>query len=468
MTEHRIIQGDVLDGLRTLPDCCVQEVITSPPYYGLRDYGVDGQIGLESSLQEYIGKLVEVSRELRRVLRDDGAYLLNLGDCYAGSGKGPSKSLNAKNPHSHIAAERRKGLDKSDSNRRSQKYNLLGGDVPGGLKAKDLMGVPWRVAFALQDDGWYLRSDIIWAKPNCMPSSVKDRPTTSHEYIFLLTKKPRYFWDGEAIREPVSESYAKDKRPVGILRQRVNKNTKYPRTGQFKQQKLSGRAARPPGTRENNLHKGPVVRAIFRGGGKYTEGQSFDNSTPVDNQVPGNVPNLCLSRNARSVWVISPQPRPEAHFATFPDELARRCIKAGTSEKGCCPSCGAPYRRIVVATGGTIGKSWTPHDDDLGVGAKCGAPSAGYHREFLGWEPTCKCEAGDPVPCTVLDPFMGSGTVACMARDLGRNSIGTEINAEYIAIARHRLRADEQIPAGNRHVEYRFEKVAVAVVEGGN
>jgi DNA modification methylase len=488
MTEHRIIQADVLDGLMILPEGCVQEIVTSPPYYGLRDYGVDGQIGLESSLREYIAKIVEVSRELYRVLRNDGTYLLNLGDCYAGGGKDPT------------------GKNGIGNQTKRQGFHDPRTVIPSGLKAKDLMGVPWRVAFAMQGfavvpftsfsvwadelklarelcdweavriveeklrfmdllsgligSGWYLRQDIIWAKPNCMPSSVKDRPTTSHEYIFLLTKKPRYFWDGEAIREPVSESYAKDKRPVGILRQRVNKNTKYPRTGQFKQQKLSGRAAHPPGTRENNLHKkSNAYEDLPRAERRLATGKTgFFHEKDGKTVVP-------LTRNARSVWVISPQPRPEAHFATFPDELARRCMKAGTSEKGCCPKCGAPYRRIVEVSGGTIGTSWHDHVDDSGVGQRTDTrmatafQSGAYKREFLGWEPTCRCDAGDPVPCTVLDPFMGSGTVARMARDLGRNSIGIEINAEYIAIARRCLRADEQVPVGNPSVEYRFEKV---------
>lgn len=489
MSTHTIIQGDVRAGLRTLPDGCVHCTTSSPPYFGLRDYGVDGQIGLEDSLEDYIKIMVEIGKEIYRVLRPDGVFFLNLGDCYAGSGKGPSKSLNANNPHAHEAA-----LKAGASN------------VPAGLKSKDLMGVPWRVALALQEGGatnprtmrevgkirdallsefdswdeiprkvrdvledlqaeweqahkgaWYLRSDIIWAKPNCMPSSVKDRPTTSHEYIFLLTKKPRYFWDGEAIREPVSDSYAKDKRPVGILRQRVNANTKYPRTGQYKQQKLHSRAARPPGTSENNPYrKTRACEDLPRSERRLATGKTgfFHEKDPQSQN---------LTRNARSVWVISPQPRPEAHFATFPDELARRCIKAGTSEKGCCPKCGAPYRRIVVCSGGTTGQSWNPHLNDGETGHMMSEElrkttlNGTYRRESRGWEPTCTCNAGDPVPCTVLDPFMGSGTVACMARDLGRNSIGIELNPEYVAIAKKRLRIDEQVPSGN--IEYFIRKV---------
>jgi DNA modification methylase len=179
-----ILQGDVLYGLRTLPDGCVQCCITSPPYYGLRNYGVDGQIGLEETPGAFVAKMVEVFREVKRVLRDDGTLWLNLGDSYAGSNCGSN--------------DRRE--DGASISANGNKYT---GQKPGlaiGYKAKDMMGMPWRVAFALQADGWYLRSDIIWSKPNPMPESVTDRPTKAHEYIFLLTKSARYFYDADAIR----------------------------------------------------------------------------------------------------------------------------------------------------------------------------------------------------------------------------------------------------------------------------
>ena len=438
MSDHHIIQGDVLDGLRTLPDACIQCTVTSPPYYGLRNYGVDGQIGLEETPEAFVQKLVEVFREVRRVLRDDGTLWLNLGDSYSGSGKGPTGKNGLQN------AEQRQGSDKSDSNRGSLKINALGGNVPEGYKAKDMMGMPWKVAFALQAVGWYLRSDIIWFKPNPMPESVTDRPTKSHEYIFLLTKSPRYFYDAEAIREPSSESYQNDSRPVGVLRQKVNKRSKYPDAGQFKKQDLTGN---PTYTGFNERYKNRK---------QYDSSQAGGGSNCVGHS--GNL-NGCdgTTRNARTVWTITTQARPEAHFATFPDELAETCIKAGTSEYGCCPKCGAPWKRIVEASGGTIGESWTDHSDDLTNGKIAGFRTPDYKREFKGWQPGCKCNAGAPVPCVVLDPFMGSGTVAVVARNLNRSSVGCELNPAYVKIIKKRLDAGSQLDTGA--VLYRFDTI---------
>ena len=180
-----ILVGDVRDRLKEIPTGAVQCVITSPPYWGLRDYGVPGQIGLEETPEEYVQGMIEIFQEIRRVLRDDGTAWLNLGDCYNGSGESGGKGKNTRHKGESIKPDRRTGW--------------------GGLKQKDLVGIPWRVAFALQVDGWFLRQDIIWHKPNTMPESVKDRCTKAHEYIFLLTKQGRYFFDGEAIREPYAE-----------------------------------------------------------------------------------------------------------------------------------------------------------------------------------------------------------------------------------------------------------------------
>jgi DNA modification methylase len=261
----RIINADVLAGLAQLPDESVHCVVTSPPYWGLRDYGVDGQIGLEATPQAFVARMVEVFREVRRVLRKDGTCWVNMGDSYAGGGGfSPGSPSNATS--------------------KSGKYGDSGAMMksPGkvhGLKAKDLCGVPWRLAFALQDDGWWLRQDIIWAKPNPMPESVTDRCTKAHEYIFLLTKAERYFYDAEAIKE------------VG-----------------------SGRI---PGN-TNPLGKGADNKAIANGGSGIFAAQQREQ----------------LDRNKRSVWSIATNPFPEAHFATFPPELPEICIKAG------CPAGG--------------------------------------------------------------------------------------------------------------------------------
>ena len=410
----QIIHADVIDGLKQLPDQSVQCVVTSPPYWGLRDYGVDGQIGLEKTPDEYISKMVEVFREVKRVLRKDGTLWLNLGSCYA-SGK----------PKEHYSDDY---SDQGWSDRQSRK-------PPNGFKQKDLVGIPWLVALALQADGWYLRSDIIWNKPNPMPSSAEDRPTTSHEYIFLLTKSAKYFYDGEAIREPSSESYINDKRPVGVLRQRVNKNSKYPNEGQFKKQDQTGN---PTYTGFNERYKNKIAAA-----GNNIAGHSHKLCNAAGDPICDGI-----TRNRRTVWTITTKARPEAHFATFPDEIPKVCISAGSSEYGCCPSCGAPWKRIVEVTGGTIGESWHPHLNDAVEGQI--SPSSTtlktYKREQKGWEPTCKCEGFKPVPCVVLDPFGGSGTTAKVARELKRDAILIELSAEYIKIMRKVLRLNEQLP----------------------
>ncbi len=189
--------GDVLDVLRAAPDECIQTVVTSPPYWGLRDYGIDGQIGLEQTPDEYVAHLVAVFREVRRVLRSDGTVWLNLGDSYAASGSGGGPGKQSTNVGS---------------------VNIPPRSAPPGLKVKDLVGVPWRVALALQADGWYLRSEIIWSKNNPMPDSVRDRPVRSHEHVFLLTKSPRYFYDADAVKEPtVSGEGTRSRRTVWTI-----------------------------------------------------------------------------------------------------------------------------------------------------------------------------------------------------------------------------------------------------------
>lgn len=265
----RLIHGDALESLRGLSDETVQCCVTSPPYWGLRDYGAEGQLGLEATPDEYVSKLVAVFREVRRVLKKDGTLWLNLGDSYAGSwgaqGKDSNPGLNSAGLISarQVAAAARK---KSGA-----------GTIPAsGLKPKDLVGIPWSVAFALRRDGWWLRSDIIWSKPNCMPSSVSDRPTTSHEYMFLLAKSERYFYDADAIKEPAKE-------PAGPGNIRPTRGVPGERNGT--NANLRG-----------SLHKiGPR-----------------------------------LERNRRSVWTVTTSPFKGAHFATYPPKLIRPCILAGS------------------------------------------------------------------------------------------------------------------------------------------
>lgn len=389
----RILEGDCRDRLRELPADSVHCVVTSPPYWALRDYGVERQIGLEDSVEAWVAEMVAVFEEVRRVLRPDGTLWLNLGDSYAGGAGG--------DPYSGFNS-RWKGQEQQG------KQQEVAGAYPcrsrktAGLAPKSLLGQPWRVAFALQSAGWILRSEIIWSKPNPMPESASDRPTKSHETVFLLSKSPRYFYDAEAVRERA--------------------------TGGAHPRRRDG--APSPKQAANGFHR--------------EAGFGMSANQPVG------------SRNARSVWTINPQPFREAHFATFPEALPRRCILAGTSAHGCCSSCGAAWTRVVEkgaadveqqracggdAAGGYDGEA----TKDYGA-ARAQDPSAVKarilagmrERRTVGWEPSCDCTA-DVVPCTVLDPFAGAGTTLLAAERLGRDSIGVELNPEYAEIARRRI-----------------------------
>jgi len=340
--DNNIIQLHLSDARQLpIPDESVDCVVTSPPYWGLRDYGLDNGIGLEATPEDFCANMVEVFREVWRVLKPTGTVWMNLGDSY---------------------------------------------------NDKQLVGIPWRVAFALQADGWYLRSDIIWSKKSPMPESVKDRPTKAHEYIFLLTKSPKYYYDADAIREPLAPA------SIGRLQQNIEGQT---------------------GTTRAN--GGMKSNGNFKAVGDIEQG-----------------------RNKRSVWEIATQPYPEAHFATYPEKLVEPCILAGTSEKGVCAECGKPWERIMEVSGGTIGTAWHDHTDDLVRGMRDNsggkATDGTYKREHKGWQPTCECNA-DIVSATVLDPFVGSGTTMAVVQRLGRRGIGTDLNEEYLALASKRLRS---------------------------
>ena len=856
MTIHRIIQGDTKKGLKSLPEKCVQLTVTSPPYFGLRKYlgddvpGKEYEIGLEETPEQYIKNLVEVFREVRRVTRDDGILYLNLGDSYAGSGKGPTGKNGIQ------SAEKRMGFDKSDTNRGSHKYNLLGGKIPQGLKSKDLMGIPWKVAFALQTNGarspetiieidkirsallsdfncwaevpkhtreaiedldnewehahqgaWYFRSAMPWIKRNClsggtwlyvksqkgvmpmtvkdlsrldpestqlwdgekwnqvmetfereidsrdelyeielqsgekigctedhkwptvrgliqtkdlikgdvlktctlpdtnvyaaglpspdigwlcglylseghksgdsiifsgnvaetesryarlseiisdyqgtifttkeigngqkvcvsgkvlfgiidqyifgktsktkhltrkawsrdnsfldallkgylqgdghwdkensrwrlgftnneqlvidlrvicarlgysislrrsymtaekggekfaswrgeirmerkvastipgtfrpserteivrigrsrarkvwdivlkdephlyslasgvlthncMPESTTDRPASAIEYVFLMTKSHRYYYDAEAIRCPSSESYRNDPRPAGTLRQRVNKKSKYPDKGQFK--KVDWAADKLHNGKTGHFHEKEKMAALGTNipghsgilkadGTPICDGltRSYRNSDPFFESWQG----LYSEAENPLAFIINPQARPELHFASFPNLLAETCIKAGTSEYGCCPKCGTPWQRIVEKNPNP--SKWAHDENDRGVPKSMGGnkqSSKSLHRngnncqmprgKTTGWQSNCKCKESERIPCTVLDPFMGRGTVAIVARDLGRSSIGCELNPDYIEIIKQQLQSNSCLDTGT--IEYIFTKV---------
>jgi DNA modification methylase len=295
----RILQGDCRDVLKTLPDESVHCVVTSPPYWGLRDYGVPGQLGLEETPVEYIGEMVEIFREVRRVLRSDGTAWVNMGDSYATVGGASTPQMG------EAFKDRQRGQEVvCRSKRMTRGAGRWGGGnnhAAGLLKPKDLCGTPWRLAFALQDDGWWLRQDIIWAKPNPMPESVRDRCTKAHEYLFLLAKSERYYYDAEAIKEPASENtHARYKMPDGW-------DTGPGGHGSY---------------HRNGREKGQVKIAAAGSGIKANDSMAPAINGPTDD------------RNKRSVWTVATAPFKEAHFATFPPALIEPCILAG------CPAGG--------------------------------------------------------------------------------------------------------------------------------
>ena len=413
----KFLTGDALAVLRTLPTGSVQACITSPPYMGLRDYGTgtwaggdaacdhqrsngqgvtgqradrtftahvpyrdkcgkcgairtDHQIGLEPTIDAYVAALVEVMREVRRVLHDSGVALVNLGD---------------------------------------------------SARDKQLLMLPARVALALQADGWVLRSMMPWVKKSAMPESVTDRPASAVEYVFLLAKRSRYFWDAAAIMRASTDDV-------------------------------------------------PRYRPTYRGGGAYTQGRSYHNSNVTAPTSGADIPNATGTRNFRNsdlfydsldappyglisdhageplAMDVNPEAFPSAHFATYPTRLVDPLIRAATSERGCCAACGGPWVRTMgdayQVPGRGAGNGFARPQQLSRGGRGDETPWMPKGRDTLGWRQSCTCPAAPPVPQTVIDPFSGAGTTCLCAHRLGRDAIGVELNHDYVAMARARLEAD--------------------------
>lgn len=366
---NRVIQGDCRDVMRSLiaEGVRVQCVVTSPPYWGLRDYGVDGQLGLERTYPEFIANMVEVFDLVRQLLADDGTLWLNMGDSYAQSGGRGWQGKNGQRADRRFTCVR-DTVPMRDAQRK-----------PDGLKPKDLVGIPWRLAFALQDAGWWLRQDIIWSKPNPMPESVRDRCTKAHEYLFLMAKSERYYFDQDAILEECSpNTHARLSQDVQaqIGSERAHAGGKT--NGNMKAvARTPGNVNPPKGQRayeagdESHRTKGGLLayaekhRKLAESGSGTKNNASFDAAMAI----------MPTKRNRRSVWTVTTQPYKEAHFATMPESLVEPCVLAGS-------------------------------------------------------------RPGD----IVFDPFLGSGTVAAVAQRLGRRWVGAELNSEYIKLIEDRTR----------------------------
>lgn len=312
----QILIGDCRERLAELPDASVHCCVTSPPYFGLRDYGVDGQMGLEATPDEFVSGMVAVFREVRRVLHDDGTLWLNIGDSYSGSGRGGNPEAGTKQGTNRGSQSVGLLYGREQESRDAERARIKAQNdaiACSGVKPKDLIGIPWMLAFALRADGWYLRQDIIWSKPNPMPESVRDRCTKAHEYLFLLSKGPRYHYDAEAIAEPISAA------SVARLAQDVENQAG---------------SSRVPGKINGTMKavRKSRNRTTFRGG-SYCNNESFDNDGDMKSKG-GDVVRESGTRNRRSVWEVPTQPFKEAHFATFPPALIEPCILAGCPKGG--------------------------------------------------------------------------------------------------------------------------------------
>lgn len=371
-----LLHGDCRELLPTLPDRSVQCIVTSPPYYGLRRYTSDPrEIGNEATPFAYVTALVAVFAEVWRVLRDDGVLWLNLGDSYSG---GKSGRADMDRPNG-------KGI-RQQSTGKLGLYMRHDNKPPDGIPAKNLLGMPWRVAFALQDAGWILRSDIIWAKPNCMPESVTDRPTRAHEYLFLFAKQARYYYDATAIEE--------ESAPSSKARAKYNGGSPSPKS-------IEGTAA-----------------GVFCG--PPTTGRAYGQG-----------------RNKRSVWEIATQPFSGAHFATMPEALIEPCILAGSSAQA-CETCGAAWGRVVESTGHVNSReaAHVPNNTPTKTDSTGWQPTTRSTDRFI---PRCACAANTgSARSVVLDPFGGSGTVARVADRYQRDAILIDLNQDYIELQEQR------------------------------
>jgi len=410
--------GDALSQLKTLDEQSVHCVITSPPYWGLRAYhGDTGMIGLEPTWDEHLAGLMAVFDEVWRVLRKDGTIFVNYGDAYTGGGRG-------------------KGSDLSKCKQGTNTGSISVDPVPAnalGLPPKNLMMMPARFALAMQERGWILRSEIVWAKKNSMPESATDRPTCAHEKVFMFAKQKKYYYDHIAVRTQEKESSTKRyQTPYNTIPHALPGSGQHTGIHDFHNRRMK--------ESKNKLWPGIGVKHA-------NERNRGESSKPM--QVnPG--------ANMRNVLHLASSPYKGAHFATYPPALIEPFIKAGTSAHGVCPHCGAPWERIVsrpvppdeVFTNcsetkdGLVKMPYSKKGKKRGSGQKLQKWREENPDRTTGWQPTCSCPDNVPVPATVMDIFAGSGTTGVVANRLGRDALLIEISQDYADMARKRLDED--------------------------
>jgi DNA modification methylase len=375
------------------PDGFFHAVITSPPYFGLRKYGSGpNEIGTEPTPDAYVASLVEVGREVRRVLRDDGSWWLNIGDSYANDEKWGGASGNKQTKELH---------GNSGSGNRAKRTT--------GVAPKNLFLIPARVALALQAEGWIVRAEVPWMKANAMPSPVQDRPNVAHETIYLLAKSPRYFFDLDAVRREYADERGGNPGGKGVSERNVGgRSDGFTSIGSGWRQTASGRSLRTTDFYQESLDmlRRDLARLDAEGGMLVS---------PEGDPLALDIPTMASSLE---------------HFAMWPPRLVAEMVKASTSERGACAACGAPWARVVERTK-TVRR---PSDREPELRAAC------VEERTVGWKASCACPPGEPVPCRVLDPFGGAGTTAAVAEALGRDGYHVELNPEYLTLPDARRR----------------------------
>jgi DNA modification methylase len=483
MSNVNLMFGDAVTRLKELPDNSVDLCVTSPPYYGLRNYlGADGQIGLEQTPKAYVDHLVSVFAEVRRVLKPSGCFFLNIGDSY-NSG---SQFNNGKGANSQLAGSKKIYREETEGKKWPGGRKML----KDGLKHKDLIGIPWMLAFALRDEGWYLRCDCIWAKSisgqktvesqvreaavnsglndeqvqalmqsldlyvgTCMPEAVKDRPTRSHEYVFMLTKSDKYFYDIESAKEE-SKFYGKDKRSG-------KGNIRYEGKRTQASAKENGQESFVTVNATRNM------RSVWAISPKGFSGKKFMIDFEVDGVGYTKDPKCPRHSSGFKDDPCTCSPAETDHFAVFPESLIEPLILAGSGKVGCCPHCLKPWQRVTeektkstykqtLEAAGTTYQEMKSEAEKNGITpgnvgnthapGRRGEQYVGKILETLRWEPNCDCvaklnltETPEPIPSVVLDPFSGSGTTGVVSVRNGRDYIGIDINAAYIELSRRRI-----------------------------